>query len=68
MATIILIMKILGVVIQKGVDLHNSGADKKVFDQMKDIAHKLHNVVHKHHAEHCPEENANLPHPDDLRG
>ena len=67
MGAIILIAKVLGVVIQKGVDLHNKGVDKKVFDQIKEVAHKLHDVVHKHHAENCPGENAKLPHPDELR-
>ena len=67
MGSIILIAKVLGVVIQKAVDVHNSGADKKVLDNIKDVVHKLHDVVHKHHAENCPAENAKLPHPNDLR-
>lgn len=55
MGTILIFMKVLGVVIQKGVELHKSGADKKVLDTVTDAAHALHAVVHEHHSVHCPD-------------
>ena len=57
MGTMLLVMKVLGVVIQKGIELHQAGVDQEVLDNIKDAAHKLHAVVHEHHEKHVGEDN-----------
>lgn len=67
MPVILQIVQVLGVVIQKGIDLHRSGADTSFLDGIRDVAHEIHDAIHPHHEEHCPEQNAKLPHPNELR-
>lgn len=66
MSTILLIIKICGVIIQKGIDLHNKGVDKELFEEGKDLVHKLHAKIDALHAKHVPEKNDKYPKPDDM--
>lgn len=67
MPVILQIVEVLGVVIQKGLDLHKSGADTRFLEGIRDIAHEIHDAIHPMHEEHCPEKNKQHPHPMALR-
>ena len=67
MNTLLKIIQVLGVVVQKAVNLHKSGADTEFLNGVLDIAHEIHETIHPHHAEMCPDECAKMPHPEELK-
>lgn len=52
MSTILFIIQACGIIIQKGIDLHRAGLDEALFEQGKDLVHKLKQEVDKLHAKH----------------
>ena len=67
MNTILTIFKVMHVIGQKLIDLHRAGVDTSILKSIKEVAHAFHDNVHAHHVEQCPDANAKLPSPNDIR-